>query len=82
MTALAAHQTGFYLLDVVEVASPNGVTARDWARLWSLAVHTDAEAVFVLGLDDVERAVLDPLATELRLVVRVVPGTSDHLQSD
>jgi hypothetical protein len=41
--------------------------------LWSLAVRTDAEAVFVLGLDD-GRAVLDPMADELRLVVRVVPA--------
>jgi hypothetical protein len=75
--AVAAYYAGFYLLDVVEVDGRTGVTAGDLARLWSLAVRADAEAVFVLGLDDDAGAVLGPMADELRLVVRVVPADDD-----
>jgi hypothetical protein len=77
--AVAAYHAGFYLLDVIEVDARTGVTAGDVARLWSLAVRTDAEGLFVLGVDGDGRAVLGPLADELRLVVRVVPGGDDDL---
>jgi hypothetical protein len=72
--AVTAYHAGFYLVDVIEVDARTGVTARDVARLWSLVVRTDAEGVFVLGVDDDGRAVLGPMADELRLVVRVVAG--------
>jgi hypothetical protein len=72
--AMAAYLAGFYLVDVIEVDARTGVTARDVARLSSLVVRIDAEGVFVLGVDDDGRAVLGPMADELRLVVRVVAG--------
>jgi hypothetical protein len=72
-TALAAYKAGFYLIDVVEVPACTGVSAKDWARLWSLVRRLDAEALFVLGLEAADREVLDPMADELRLLVRVVP---------
>ena len=74
--ALAAYRAGFYLLDVVEVTARTGMTARDAARLWTLVEGTDAQAVFVLGLDEIEYTVLEPMATELRVVIRPVPA--DH----
>ena len=72
--ALAAYRAGFVLLDVIEAEACTGVTARHWARLRSLAVHTDADAVFVLGLEEAEFAVLNALADELRLIVRSIPA--------
>jgi hypothetical protein len=74
--ALAAAEAGYFLLDVIEVSAGIGVTAGDRARLWSLAVRTDADAVLVLGLDDVERMVVDQMTAELRLVLRIVPTDS------
>jgi hypothetical protein len=73
-TALAAYKAGFYLIDVVEVAACAGISAQAWARLWSLVRRLDAEAVFVLGLEAADREVLDSMADELRLIVRVVPA--------
>jgi hypothetical protein len=67
---------GFYLVNSIEVDARAGVTAGDVARLWSLAVRTDAEAVFVLGLDD-GRAVLDPMADELSGLARKFAGGRD-----
>lgn len=75
--AVAAHYAGFYLVNSIEVDARAGVTAGDVARLWSLAVRTDAEAVFVLGLDD-GRAVLDPMADELSGLARKFAGGRDH----
>lgn len=74
--ALAAHEAGFFLLDVVEIDTHLGVTAGQWAWLWSLAMRTDAEALLVLGFGPVERQLVEPMAAELRLVVRDVPRTT------
>jgi hypothetical protein len=71
--ALAAHEAGFFLLDVVEIDAQLGVSAEQWAWLWSLAMRTDAEALLVLGLGPGERQLLEPMAAELRLVVHDVP---------
>jgi hypothetical protein len=82
--AMVAGEAGFCLLDVVEVGAEGGANPQDWARLWGLAVRTDPEAVFVLGLSLDERAVLELMAAELRLVVRevVIPGGSTGDDAD
>jgi hypothetical protein len=80
--AVAAYHAGYYLVDVIEVDARTGVTAGDLARLRAVAVRTDAEGLFVLGVDDDGRALLGPMADELRLVVRVVPGGDGQDSSD
>jgi hypothetical protein len=87
--ALAAYRAGYFLLHTLRASRPptstgrhgggHGTAARsvigerDRARLWALALRTDADGLFVLGLDPDALTLLEPLATELRLTVHTVP---------
>ena len=73
--AVAAYGRGYHLLDLVE--APGGLGGLDEAlvdRLWELAAQVEAEALFVHapadGGDTV--AVLEPMAADLRMVLRPV----------
>jgi hypothetical protein len=66
--ALAAYRTRYFLLHTIEIGpGAAGITTAHWARLWSLAMRTDADALFVLGLGPPEREILEPMTAELRL---------------
>jgi hypothetical protein len=71
--AMTAYDHGHFLLDTVEVPVGDRPAADEaYACLWELVDHTEAEALFVRG--PVDRTVLDPMARELRLVVREANG--------
>ena len=77
--AIAAYEQGYHLLDLVE--APGGLGGLDEAsvgRLWELAARVEAQALFVNdqadGGDTV--AVLEPMAAELRMVLRAVDPTA------
>ena len=77
--AVAALDAGFFLLTTLETNSEEG-TLTGWARLRQVASGADAHALFVLGARPRERATLEALATELRLVVR--PVSDDEAATD
>jgi hypothetical protein len=70
--SVAAYHAGYHLLDVVEI-DPFGTLgdaneAQAW--VWALARDADAGAVFVRG--QVDLAWLEPMADDLRMVIREV----------
>lgn len=78
--AVATYRAGYFLVHTVRMCvtggtdgRERGLAAKDWARLRTLARYADPDALFVLGLDHRELSLLEPMATELRLVVHAVP---------
>ena len=66
--SVSAHDAGCFLLVALDV----GPGESDWSGLWTLAMRTDAEFLFVLGLRSEQREAVESLAAELRLSVREV----------
>jgi hypothetical protein len=67
--ALAAWRAGYFLLDTIEVDAEEPVDGPGWARVWELAAATEPDRLFARGVDVAE---LEPMASELRLLVRRV----------
>ncbi|HEY6795886.1 MAG TPA: hypothetical protein VI248_14495 [Kineosporiaceae bacterium] len=67
--ALLAYKLGYFLVDIVEVATGDDPSSYAW--LEALAQQTEADAFICLG--DVDPSRVGKLAAQLRAVVRTAP---------
>jgi hypothetical protein len=72
--AMAAYAAGVFLVDTLEIdlSRDGGQADSVYSALWLLAVRTDSEVVFVRG--PVNRARVEAMADEVRMVIRDVDG--------
>jgi len=73
---MAAYRAGYHIVDLFEIdLSDGGGTDEAFTRIAVLARRTDAEAFFVRG--PVDRALLEPIAAEVRMVIRDTEGAAE-----
>lgn len=72
--ALAAWRAGYFLVDTIEVDATEPVTGPGWGQVWELVSATEADRLFTYGVDE---GALEPMAGELRLLVRRVDAAAE-----
>lgn len=80
--ALAAYKAGFFLIGTLDLPEDPSELGSEVDRLHAFVRRTDPEALFVLGTGAVHRVLLEPMATELRLVIRSVTPEGALLTED